>query len=178
MDPDWGAAILNTGYCQCNNCTFIDNYCSKGGAIFNHGNLELNNCIFKGNIGYSEGDDVLNVDNGIVKLNGNKITGSKGPITYTESVTSTSEMIVKVGIVVVAFAVVGLTVGGVVVAIIAGSPIIFAACFISAGVLVASSCAYYVSYVAPREEILFPNNQNFTETNIKAPIKIDEIIFN
>ena len=178
MDPDWGAAILNTGYCQCNNCTFINNYCSEGGAIFNYGNLELNNCTFKGNTGYNEGNDVLNVGNGIVKLDGNKITGSKGPITYTESVTSISDILVPVGIVVISVVILGLTIGGAVVAAIIEAPILIIACAVGSGALLVSSCAIMGSYLGPRDQILSPSTQNFNEPNITAPIKIDEIIFN
>ncbi|WP_296884502.1 hypothetical protein [uncultured Methanobrevibacter sp.] len=53
----------------------------------------MNNCTFIGNTGYTEGNDVLNVGDGIVILNGKKITEDEGPVTCTDSVTSTSDII-------------------------------------------------------------------------------------
>ena len=41
FDRDWGAGILNAGYCICNNCSFINNYASKGGAVFSQGEIYL-----------------------------------------------------------------------------------------------------------------------------------------
>ena len=55
---DWGAAILNTGVCVCNDCGFYGNYAKNGGAIFNQGVLILQDCSFDGNLAYGVGDNV------------------------------------------------------------------------------------------------------------------------
>ena len=78
FDRDWGAAILNTGYVICDNCTFTNNYAKNGGAIFNQGLLELNNVTFKGNEAYGVGNDVCVGDGGIVRINGQNITKASG----------------------------------------------------------------------------------------------------
>ena len=85
---DDGAAIINAGLVICNNCTFINNYAKNGGAIFNQGMLILENATFKDNTGYHKGNDVLNVDQGIVIVNNKVISGSEGNITYVESISS------------------------------------------------------------------------------------------
>ena len=93
VDRDWGAAILNAGYCVCNNCSFINNYASKGGAIFSQCEIYLNNCTFSNNTGYNSGDNVFNVDKGKVFFNGREIvlddnnkTWNNGLVTYGSSV--------------------------------------------------------------------------------------------
>ncbi len=84
FERDWGAAIINTGYIVCDNCTFTNNHAKNGGAIFNQGFLSLNNCTFKGNKAYGEGDDVCVGDGGKVKVNGENVTSNKGPIHITD----------------------------------------------------------------------------------------------
>ena len=92
LDRDWGAGILNAGNCFCNNCSFIDNYASKGAAVFNQGEIHLNNCTFSGNKAY-RGDkfnNVLNVNDGKVFFNGYKLdknnaTWNNGLVTYDSS---------------------------------------------------------------------------------------------
>ena len=176
IDPDWGAAILNTGYCVCNNCTFTNNYCCKGGAIFNYGRLELNNCTFKGNTAYGEGDDVLNVANGIVMIDGDKIIGSKGPVTYTKEVDSfVSEVFMTIATVGSAAIII---IGGAL-TMITGNPLIFVFSMALALAVITVSSIFYGIYESPRSEILSHNNQDLTPKNITAPIKIiDEIVFN
>lgn len=85
IDRDWGAAILNAGICYCTGCTFTNNYCSNGGAIFNQGVLNLINCEFRGNEAYRNGNNILNVDKGLVTIDYDEITGSSGWVTYIES---------------------------------------------------------------------------------------------
>ena len=88
IDRDDGAAILNGAVVVCNNCSFANNYAKNGGAIFNQGLLVLENCTFKSNKGYGIGDNVLNVDQGVVLVNGQNIKGSTGVVTYVESISS------------------------------------------------------------------------------------------
>ena len=83
FDSDNGGAIINAGIIYCNNCTFRDNYAKNGGAIFSQGLLILENCTFENNKGYGIGNDVLNVDQGTVILNGNNTPIN--PITNVES---------------------------------------------------------------------------------------------
>ena len=176
MDPDWGAAILNTGYCVCNNCTFINNYCCNGGAIFNHGRLELNNCTFKGNTAYGKGDNVLNVGDGSVFVNGIKIIGTKGPVTYTESVDT---VLSKVVIAVAALGSVVLIMGGLILTAITLNPLIAVACIGGAIGLMAVASVIFAAYEGPRGDIIYSENSKLTPYNITAPIKIiDEIVFN
>lgn len=96
FDRDWGAAILNAGICICTNCSFTDNRCNNGGAVFNQGNLTINNCTFKGNSAYDYGNDVLNVDNGVVYVDGVQIQGSQGCVKYVESMSSTAVTVTSV----------------------------------------------------------------------------------
>ena len=110
IDQDFGAAIKNSGLTICNNCSFIKNYCSRGGAIFNQGALILNNCSFKDNDAYRVGDDVLNVNKGQVFLDGEQINGSYGVVKYKKSISSTLTKILKWGSVAIS-AVVGVVVG-------------------------------------------------------------------
>ena len=93
MDRAWGAAILNAGECLCNNCSFTNNKCDYGGAIFNQGLLTLYNCTFKDNKAYDEGQDVLNVDKGVVCIDGDQIEGSQGYVTYRKSMSGTTATI-------------------------------------------------------------------------------------
>ena len=87
IDHDDGAAILNiAGTVICNNCTFSNNYAKYGGAIYNQGLLNLTNCSFKANTGYGSGDDVLNVADGIVIVDGAEIKGTEGVVNYLYSV--------------------------------------------------------------------------------------------
>ncbi|WP_296891105.1 hypothetical protein [uncultured Methanobrevibacter sp.] len=93
VDRDWGAAILNAGYCVCNNCSFINNYASKGGAVFSQGEIHFNNCTFSDNKGYRFGDNVFNVDKGKVFFDNREIildennkTWDNGLVTYRDSI--------------------------------------------------------------------------------------------
>ena len=177
FDPDWGAAILNTGYCVCNNCSFINNYCSKGGAIFNYGRLELNNCTFKGNYAYQDGDNILNVGEGIVIYNGNKIVhGNYGPIIYKESVDTTLGAVL---ICVSGLTAVVLVMGGIIASIITGNPIIAVVCIGAAITIFGVSAAIYVPYYNTRMDITSHNNQRLNPIDIVTPIYIiDEIVYN
>ena len=177
FDPDWGAGILNTGYCVCNNCSFINNYCSKGGAIFNYGRLELNNCTFKGNYAYQDGDNVLNVGEGIVIYNGNKIVhGDYGPIRYKESVDTAlgSILICAAGL-----AAAVLILGGLIASVVTFNPIIAVICIGAAIAIVGTCIAIYTAYYTPRMDITNHNNQRLNPVDIVTPIYvIDEIVYN
>ncbi|WP_295621087.1 hypothetical protein [uncultured Methanobrevibacter sp.] len=105
---DDGAALINAGLVICNNCTFINNYAKNGGAVFNQGMLILENTTFKDNIGYRQGNDVLNVDQGIVILNNKIISGSEGNITYVKSI-STAVSTIIAGLAIIATAAVAST---------------------------------------------------------------------
>ena len=86
MDPDYGAGINNYGLTICNNCTFSNNYCKKGGAIFSNALLYVNNCTFINNKAYGVGNNILNVNDGEVYVNGTLIEDSKGIVQYRDSV--------------------------------------------------------------------------------------------
>ena len=97
---DDGGAIINAGLVICNNCTFINNYAKNGGAVFNQGMLILENTTFKDNKGYHKGNDVLNVDQGIVIVNNRMISGSEGNITYVKSIsTAVSSIVVSLAVI-------------------------------------------------------------------------------
>ena len=138
IDRDWGAAILNAGYCVCNNCSFINNYACKGGAIFTQHELYLNNCTFSKNTGYDLGNDVLNADEGNVYINGEKITvgdkKTKGVITYAESISLDAVTVASV---------VSALVMGVITGSIIGGP-----WGMVAGIVVGAIMGLYGSYVA------------------------------
>ena len=85
-DHDYGAGINNYGLTICNNCTFSNNYCKKGGAIFSNALLYVNNCTFINNKAYGVGNNILNVDDGEVYVNGTLINGSNGLVEYRKSV--------------------------------------------------------------------------------------------
>ena len=93
-DRDDGAAILNAGTVICTNCTFTNNYAKNGGAIFSQGLLILENCTFKNNKGYGTGNDVLNVDEGVVVLNGKRLSGAEGPVEFVESISATQTALI------------------------------------------------------------------------------------
>ena len=96
IDRDWGAAILNGGICVCTDCSFINNYCSNGGAIFNQGNLTLIDCYFSDNKAYRHGDNILNVDEGVVTIDGEVIKGSSGYVKYVKSIDDVTSFFVHV----------------------------------------------------------------------------------
>lgn len=100
FERDWGAAILNGGLCICYNCSFTNNKCGNGGAIFNQGNLTLNNCTFKGNHAEDDGDDVLNVDDGVVYVDNNLTVGSQGCVKYIKSMSDgVAAVVIVLGVV-------------------------------------------------------------------------------
>ena len=69
--------------------------------------LILENTTFKDNTGYHKGNDVLNVDQGIVIVNNKLISGSEGNIKYVESMsTVVSAIIVSAAAILTAVAVV------------------------------------------------------------------------
>ena len=139
IERDWGAAILNSGFCVCTNCVFINNSCCKGGAIFTQGYLILNNCIFEGNDAYKKGDTILNVDKGTVIMDGEQINGSSGVVTYVKSISSTWDKIVKWGAIGISFIV------GAVVGFCTFNPIIGVAAGAFAGLLLGSIAGAYLS---------------------------------
>ena len=79
IERDWGATVLNAGYCICNNCSFINNSASKGGAVFNQGEISFNNCTFSHNTA-NKGANIFNVDNGKLYFNGCLIVGDDATI--------------------------------------------------------------------------------------------------
>lgn len=111
VDRDWGAGILNSGLCICTDCVFTDNYCSCGGAIFNQGTLTINNCFFKDNDAYRKGNTILTVGDATVYLDGKKINGSLddiggyGSIKHVDSISTGLQKILKIGSIVLSFAV-------------------------------------------------------------------------
>ena len=88
MDPDYGAAICNTGICTCINCSFIKNYCCNGGAIFNQGFLNITSCTFKENDAYNKGDNICNTGDGKVIVDGKEIKGSEGVVQYAKGLSA------------------------------------------------------------------------------------------
>lgn len=153
-DRDDGAAILNiAGVVICNNCTFTNNYAKYGGAIYNQGFLNLTNCIFKGNTGYGEGDDVLNVGDGIVYVNGAEIKSTKGVVTYT----STTHMVL-LSVFFVSFTILAVAAGVGVILLI--SPLISGAAFMviaavasltAVGLVIAGGAFLYSAIAGDRE---------------------------
>ena len=70
LDSGYGGGILNYGLCICNNCSFTDNCADYGGAICNLGTLVVNSCNFCDNIGFEKGNDILNINDAVVMING------------------------------------------------------------------------------------------------------------
>lgn len=97
IDRDWGAAIINTGECVCNNCSFLNNYAKNGGAIFNQGTLQINNCKFKDNYAYNEGDNICNGKGGVVIVNGKDCSDGIGIVHKAESYSATESKLISVG---------------------------------------------------------------------------------
>lgn len=96
-DRDYGAGILNTGTVSCFNCTFHDNKAKYGGAIFNQGLLTVNNCTFYSNKGYGEGNDIVNVDKGIVTIDCKEYKSCNGDyLVYKKSMSSGLQTVIKV----------------------------------------------------------------------------------
>lgn len=83
-DTDWGAGILNLGTCIVGNCTFINNYASKGGAIFNGGLLCIDDMsYFANNTGFKVGNDILYVGSAVTIFNGTQYKGSGAHLNFT-----------------------------------------------------------------------------------------------
>lgn len=70
LDSGYGGGILNYGLCICNNCSFTHNRADFGGAICNIGILVVNGCTFYDNDGYEKGDNILNINDAIVMIDG------------------------------------------------------------------------------------------------------------
>ena len=70
LDSGYGGGILNYGLCICNNCSFTDNCADFGGAICNLGTLVVNSCNFYDNTGFEKGNDILNINDAVVMING------------------------------------------------------------------------------------------------------------
>ena len=85
---DWGAAILNSGVCICNDCGFYGNYAKNGGAIFNQGMLILQDCSFGGNLAYGVGDNICVGKVGTVVINGEQITSDTNIVKFAKSLDS------------------------------------------------------------------------------------------
>ena len=97
IDRDYGAGILNSGVVYCMNCTFHDNKAKYGGAIFNQGLLVVTDCSFYSNYGYGKGNDIVNVDNGIVSIDGKTYKECDADnLVYMKSMDSGMQTIVKV----------------------------------------------------------------------------------
>lgn len=124
IDKDYGAGICNTGACICYNCTFSDNYCKYGAGIFNQGYLEVYNCTFNDNDAYGKGDDILNVDNAIVKVDGVQINKTGGVVKVVKSLSKNTVKIIKIFAPAIAFVtgfVAGFVVGGPVAGLVVGA---------------------------------------------------------
>ena len=97
VDRDYGAGILNSGVVYCTNCTFHNNKAKYGGAIYNQGLLVITNSSFYSNTGYGKGDDIVNVDDGIVSIDGKNYKGCDGDkITYMKSMSSKWQTVIKI----------------------------------------------------------------------------------
>ena len=97
IDRDYGAGILNSGVVYCMNCTFHDNKAKYGGAIFNQGLLVVTDCSFYSNYGYGKGNDIVNVDNGIVSIDGKTYKECDADnLVYMKSMDSGMQTIIKV----------------------------------------------------------------------------------
>ena len=97
VDRDYGAGILNTGVVYCMNCTFHDNKAKYGGAIYNQGLLVVTNSSFYSNNGYGKGDDIVNVDHGIVSVDGENFEACGGKnIVYLEGLSSAWQTGIKI----------------------------------------------------------------------------------
>lgn len=97
VDRDYGAGILNTGVVYCMNCTFHDNKAKYGGAIYNQGLLVVTDSSFYSNNGYKKGSDIVNVDDGIVTIDGKNYKACDGDkLVYMKSMSSEWQTVVKV----------------------------------------------------------------------------------
>ena len=97
VDRDYGTGILNTGVVYSINCTFHDNKAKYGGAIYNQGLLILTNSSFYSNNGYSKGKDIVNVDKGVVSIDGETFEACGGKnIVYIESLSSDWQTAIKI----------------------------------------------------------------------------------
>lgn len=85
---DWGAAILNSGVCICNDCGFYGNYAKNGGAIFNQGALILQDSSFDGNLAYGVGGNICVGKGGNVIINGEQITSDTNIVKFAQSLDS------------------------------------------------------------------------------------------
>ncbi len=124
IDKDYGAGICNTGACICYNCTFSDNYCKYGAGIFNQGYLEVYNCTFNDNDAYGKGDDILNVDKAIVKVDGVQINKTGGVVKVVKSLSKKTVKLIKILAPAIAFVtgfVAGFVIGGPVAGLVVGA---------------------------------------------------------
>ena len=100
INRDYGAGIVNTGVVYCANCTFHDNKAKYGGAIYNQGMLILTNNTFYSNQGYSKGDDIVNVDKGVIIVDGNSYAAADTQyldnVVYIKSFDSKWQTVIKV----------------------------------------------------------------------------------
>ncbi len=138
FDRDWGAGMLNLGVVMCYNCSFENNYAKNGGAIFNQGLLVLENCSFVNNEAYGEGNDVCVGDNGKVVLDGVALSGSAGPVTFVESMSTSSTVVTGALCIGVSF------VAGFVAGVLTANPIVGAAVGAAVGVAVGSAGSAYI----------------------------------
>ena len=77
LDSGYGGGILNYGLCICNNCSFTHNRADFGGAICNIGILVVNTCTFDDNRGYEKGNNILNINDAVVMINGYRYDSGK-----------------------------------------------------------------------------------------------------
>lgn len=77
LDSGYGGGILNYGLCICNNCSFTHNRADFGGAICNIGILVVNTCNFDDNRGYEKGNNILNINDAVVMINGYRYDSGK-----------------------------------------------------------------------------------------------------
>ena len=138
IERDYGAGICNSGTSICINCSFTNNYCKYGGAIFSQGRVEIFNCTFMDNKAYGDGDDICNLDNGIVIIDGVQINGTDGIVYHLESM-SKSERTWITSLAPFLAAAIGFTIGT-----ICGGPVLGAVLGGLAGACVGTAAATYI----------------------------------
>lgn len=79
------------------NCTFHDNKAKYGAAIYNQGLLVVTNSTFYSNDGYGKGSDIVNVDKGVVSIDGKNYEACGGDnLVYMKSMSSNLQTVIKV----------------------------------------------------------------------------------
>ena len=161
----WRAGILNSGMAICNNCTFTNNYAKNGGAIFSQGELYLNNCIFNENTGYGTGNDILNVDNGKVFMNGEQVNGTQGTVKYVKSISDLSSSLITT-VAGVGTILLGVTAGALGFLLSGGNVAVGIAVGVATGVIVGGSVGSYAAYAITSDQYNLAFNRLNTAISI------------